>query len=103
MMSKIEKLLHFLTLNPSDTFTLYALALEFKKVKDYSRAITFLESCIQADSLHLASYYQLCDIAVITNNQRLFYQFFDDAKKVALQKNDPKTLNELNILEDDFS
>lgn len=102
-MNRIEKLTYFLSLNPADVFSRYALALELKSIGSFDNAVQELKKCLEFDNSHLASLYQLCDIAVLTRNNELFQQFINIAKQTATSANDTKTYNELLFLEDDFT
>ena len=103
MTNRIEKLLYFLSINPSDTFSLYALALEYKKMGSYDKAVSFLHTCVETEPHNLASYYQLCEIFILMRDKTSFNDYIKKAKDVALLLNDNKTLNELDLLEDEFN
>ena len=55
--SKIEQLLEFLKEDPKDSFTLYALALEYEKYDD-KKAKEYYDLLLKEYSDYLATYYQ---------------------------------------------
>ena len=60
-MTRLEKLQEFLKADPTDSFTRYAIALEYRAVNDIPRAIENLEMLIINDPGYVATYYQLAD------------------------------------------
>lgn len=58
-MSRKEKLLSFLEKDPSDSFSRYALGLEYLAEGDREGALRTFEEVRSRDSLYVAVYYQL--------------------------------------------
>jgi Tfp pilus assembly protein PilF len=58
-MSRLEQLKVFLAADPKDSFTRYAIGLEYLSQKEYSVAITALEELLADDPAYIATYYQL--------------------------------------------
>lgn len=58
-MSRLEKLQAFLAADPTDSFTRYAIGLEFASAKNYPDAIKALEELRDGMPNYLATYYQL--------------------------------------------
>jgi tetratricopeptide (TPR) repeat protein len=56
--SRLEKLKGMLDIKPGDPFLLYAIGLEYKKLKDTKSAIEFLDRTIQHDWGYCYAYYQ---------------------------------------------
>jgi tetratricopeptide (TPR) repeat protein len=56
--SRLEKLRGMLETKPGDPFLLYAIGLEYKKLKDTKSAIEFLDRTIQHDWGYCYAYYQ---------------------------------------------
>jgi tetratricopeptide (TPR) repeat protein len=56
--SRLEKLKGMLEKSPGDTFLLYAMALEYRKIGDAKRAMEFLEKVIQHDWGFCYAYHQ---------------------------------------------
>ncbi|QOV89353.1 tetratricopeptide repeat protein [Humisphaera borealis] len=55
---RLTKLQAMLERQPGDTFTLYAIGLEYKKAGDHERAIEHLDKVIQFDPGYCYAYYQ---------------------------------------------
>jgi tetratricopeptide (TPR) repeat protein len=59
MNDRIKMLQEYIQDDPSDTFSRYALALEYAKIGEASKAIEYLKQLRIIDSEYLALYYQL--------------------------------------------
>src|SRR5687767_9873448 len=55
---RLEKLQKMLEREPDDTFLIYGLALEHKKLGDHARAIELLDRVIQLDPGYCYAYFQ---------------------------------------------
>jgi len=60
-MTRLEKLHEFLKADPNDSFTRYAIGLEYRAINDIPKAIETLESLVISDPGYVATYYQLAD------------------------------------------
>jgi tetratricopeptide (TPR) repeat protein len=60
-MTRLEKLQEFLKTDPDDSFTRYAIGLEYRAMNDLPKAIEILESLIISEPGYVATYYQLAD------------------------------------------
>src|SRR5436190_9038142 len=60
-MTRLEKLQEFLKADPKDSFTLYAIGLEYRSMKDIPKAIESFEALVIGDPGYVATYYQLAD------------------------------------------
>ena len=58
-MNRIEVLRGFLNDNPNDSFSRYALALEYVKLGQNDEALREFESVVKNDPGYVATYYQL--------------------------------------------
>lgn len=58
-MNRIEILQGFLQENPNDSFSRYALALEYAKLGNHENAVEEFEAVKQNDPDYVATYYQL--------------------------------------------
>lgn len=58
-MSRLEQMLAFLEQDPNDSFSRYAVALEYMGIKDYPTARKYLTELRERDPGYVATYYQL--------------------------------------------
>ena len=59
MISRLEQLEKFLKQDPADTFTHYAIALEYVSLKKYNAAIAKFEEVITLNPNYVPAYHQL--------------------------------------------
>ncbi len=57
--SRLKSLQEFLVREPNDSFTRYALAMEYVSMKDIPQAITNLKELLEHDSAYISAYHQL--------------------------------------------
>ena len=60
--SRLEALKQLLEKDPSDSFTRYAIALEYNSIGNHESAITYLKEVIERDQNYLPAYHQLAQI-----------------------------------------
>ena len=58
-MSRLDQMLSFLEQDPDDSFSRYAVALEYMSRKEYDLARGYLEELRRRDPDYVATYYQL--------------------------------------------
>jgi predicted Zn-dependent protease len=58
-MSRLEQMLSFLEQDPNDSFSRYAVALEYMSRKEYDLARRYLTELRERDPDYVATYYQL--------------------------------------------
>jgi tetratricopeptide (TPR) repeat protein len=93
--SRIETLKQYISEDPADTFSQYALALEYAKAGNREEAVKILKSIIATQPDYLAAYYQL---GMLYEQSHLIKEAADAYQRgivVARQRRDNKTLNEL--------
>ncbi len=83
MTKRLEALLKFLDQDPDDAFTRYGIALEYIAIKDFEKAIEFLNSVLEHDKNYLAAYQQLGHIYAITNRKDLAIEIYKNAIEAA--------------------
>ncbi len=93
--ARLERLLHMQQNQPNDVFLNYALALEWLKTGDSSRAISALERTIELDPAYLAAYYQLGQVLLDNSRKEEAISAFEKGIQQAQQSKDLKTLAEL--------
>ena len=94
MNQRIEKLLQFLAEDPNDSFTLYALATEYKKT-DKQKALEYFEKLLNEHENYVGTYYHaaaLYDRLGKENEARLTYQ---KGMKIAREANNMHAFSEL--------
>ncbi len=103
--SKIEQLLEFLKEDPKDSFTLYALALEYEK-EDSGKAKEFYDLLLKEHSGYLATYYHAAKWYEKSDRETA-KKIYKEGMQLARELGKTKTYNELqnalNILLDDES
>ena len=100
-MSRLEKLQQFLALDPDDSFTKYAIGLEYAAMKDHTAAITAFEELITKDPNYVATYYQLADQYRITDAKDKATKTYKDGIVIARKENDLHAASELQAALDD--
>lgn len=96
MNNRIKLLLEYLVDDPTDTFSNYALAIEYQGLQHYDKAIEQLENLKQSTPNYLATYYtlgKLYEEVSNTNNAIINYKI---GALLAKKLNDKKTLGEFN-------
>lgn len=94
MNQRIEKLLQFLAEDPNDSFTIYALATEYKK-SDELKALEYFETLLVEHENYVGTYYHaaaLYDSLGKEKEARLTYQ---KGMKVAREANNMHAFSEL--------
>ena len=93
---RVEQLLLFLKEDPSDSFLHYALALEYQKLGEISKAIKTIEDLLTHNTSYLGAYYQLGKLYEENSNMEKAVLIYEKGKIIAKEQNNRKTLNELN-------
>jgi tetratricopeptide (TPR) repeat protein len=94
MSERIQLLKKFLEDDPSDPFTLYALALEYVKI-DQQKAMDTFRLLVTDHSEYLPAYYQLAKLYESLGQQEDAAEIYDRGILIARKQNDIKTLREL--------
>lgn len=93
---RIQYIREMLEKEPNDSFLCYALALEYAKLNDISKAIELLEELITKDSDYLGAYYQLGKYYEQSGNIPMAADCYNKGITIAKAQNNRKTLGELN-------
>ncbi|HYM19606.1 MAG TPA: tetratricopeptide repeat protein [Candidatus Kapabacteria bacterium] len=101
-MTRLEKLQELLKSDPADSFTRYAIGLEYRGMKDYPAAIKVLEDLRREDPHYLATYYQLADCYRETGDNNNAIECYKQGISVARAANDTHTMSELQAAMDDL-
>jgi len=85
----------YLAEDPDDTFSNYALALEYIGTGENKQAIELLEAVLKKDEQYLAAYYQLGKAYETSGRQEDAKKIYNEGIKIALNQKNQRTLNEL--------
>jgi tetratricopeptide (TPR) repeat protein len=104
--NRFDLLKEMLQKDPEDNFLNYALALEYSRQSEVSKAIRIIETILVKDETYLPAYYQLGKLyeqeAMVDKAIDIYKRGIDIAKK----DNNLKTMGELTealmILEEDY-
>jgi predicted Zn-dependent protease len=103
---RIEKLKEMIEKDPTDSFSRYALALEYNGINEPLTAIELLEDLIQRDAKYLAAYHQLGQMLGKMNKTMEAKKIYRSGMDLALELNDEKEAKEmreeLEELEDEW-
>lgn len=103
---RIQKLKGLLEKDPNDSFSRYALALEYMGMSDLQTAIDELETLIQQDPKYLAAYHQLGQIYGRLNRtaeaKKTYRKGIDLAQELGEDKEGKEMREELEELEDEW-
>lgn len=103
---RIQKLKELLEKDPNDSFSRYALALEYMGMSDLQTAIEELETLISTDPKYLAAYHQLGQIYGRLNRtaeaKKVYRKGIDLAQELGEEKEGKEMREELEELEDEW-
>lgn len=95
-MPRINKLKEFLEDDPKDSFSRYALAMEYIKLNRFETALEEFETIVKNDSSYLPTYYQMAKAYEHEGKTDLAERSYRTGIDVASSANDVKTMNELS-------
>ncbi|MBE2290249.1 MAG: hypothetical protein IAE95_11885 [Chitinophagaceae bacterium] len=102
MSERIEKLLKFLEASPKDCFLNHALALEYVKAGDESRARTYFETNLNNDPHYVATYYHLGKLLERTGATDAAVAIYEKGMAEAKLAKDMHSYNELQAAYEDL-
>ena len=91
---RIEKLLQFLAEDPSDSFTLYALATEYKK-EDKQKALEYFEILLKEHENYVGTYYHAAALYNELGKEKEAKITYQKGMKVAREINNMHAFSEL--------
>ena len=94
-MSRIDTIKGFLEDDPKDSFSRYALALEYVKLDRWDEAIQEFETVISNDAEYVATYYQLAKAYEHQEQREKAESTYRTGMKVAIGARDMHTVSEL--------
>ena len=92
---RIEKLKEIIEKDPADSFTRYALALEYNGINEPVTAIEILEELIKQDESYVPAYHQLGQLLGKMNRTQEAKKIYRKGVDLAQEQNDEKTVKEL--------
>ena len=101
-MTRLEKLQEFLKADPTDSFTHYAIGLEYRSEKNIPKAIEMFEALVISDPAYVATYYQLADCYRQLNENEKAKNCYQKGMIQARAANDTHTASELQMSMDEM-
>jgi tetratricopeptide (TPR) repeat protein len=102
MSTRLEKLQQFLAQDPNDSFTHYAIGLEYASMKDYAKAVEQLESLRERDPNYIPTYYQLADNYRQLEQKEDAMRIYKEGITRARSANDLHAMSELQAAMDEL-
>jgi FimV-like protein len=101
-MDRIEKLKAFLVVDPYDSFTKHALAMEYIALGEEGIARGLLEEVLERDVDAVGSYYQLGKLLERAGENALALQWYGRGMEAARRAGEKRAYNELRSAYDDL-
>ena len=92
---RIEKLKEFLANDPEDSFTKFALALEYVNISEYHTALTIFEDLRKNDPDYIGLYYHLGKLYEVLDDENQAVITYKEGIGVARKANDEHAASEL--------
>lgn len=92
---KLQQLFKLLEREPNDTFLLYGIGMEYKKLGDSGKAIEQFDHVIQADPNYCYAYYQKGQVLELTGQTDRAKQAYRDGITAARRSGDAHAEGEL--------
>ncbi len=102
-MDRIEKLQEFLKTSPSDSFLLHALALEYIKTGEETRARQLFEEILHREPHYVGSYYHLAKLLERTGDTDEAVKVYEKGMEEAKKAGDNHAFNELRSAWEDLT
>jgi Tfp pilus assembly protein PilF len=93
--TRLEALQHFLEKEPNDSFTRYAIALEYASLKDFEKAVASLEELIKSDREYSPAYQQLGNIFMQLDRKKDALKTFAQGIQIATANGDLHAAQEM--------
>lgn len=102
-MDRIERLEHFLTVNPKDNFVQHALALEYAKRGETERAQCLFETLLERDENYIGSYYHLAKLLEGKGDAEAAVLVYEKGMQKAKEAGDNHSYSELRSAWEDLT
>jgi tetratricopeptide (TPR) repeat protein len=100
--NRLEKLQEMLVESPKDIFLNYALALEYKGLSQFDKALKQLNAVFLLDENHIPNLYQLGVYWMEKSENEKALLYLEKGLQIAKQKKELKTANEFQALIDEI-
>ena len=101
-LSRLSQLLEMHSKDQGDSFVRYAIGLEYLSQKEYTEALSWLETLKKHDPDYLATYYQLGSLYEEMGKTEEAENAYKDGLVVGRKQNDLHTVSELQAALDDL-
>jgi tetratricopeptide (TPR) repeat protein len=95
MSERIHILKTFIAADPGDTFSRYALAMEYRKLGDHHQCIRELETLLEKDPNYVGAYYHLGKGLIELGQLQQASEIFKKGIEIATHESDRHALKEL--------
>ena len=102
-MDRIDKIKEFLKASPGDNFLRHALALEYLKLGQDSKARDLFESVLKDSPDYIGSYYHLAKLLEKMQETSLAIEWYEKGMGVAKKAGDQHAYNELQGAYEDLN
>jgi tetratricopeptide (TPR) repeat protein len=92
---RLEKLLEFIKNEPNDEFLKYALATEYLRLGDTTKALEYYEDLVNNHPNYVGTYYHLGKLYESLNRKDDAVKTYETGMKVAREKRDNHSFSEL--------
>lgn len=92
---RIQQLLEFLDQDPGDSFSRYALGLEYLRMNELESAQSIWNELLQRDPEYLATYYQLGNVKAELGDRVAALETYERGIECARRQQNSHTLSEL--------
>jgi tetratricopeptide (TPR) repeat protein len=100
--NRLEKLQEMLAESPQDIFLNYALAIEYKGLSQFDKALKQLNAVFLLDENHIPNLYQLGVYWMEKSENEKALLYLEKGLQIAKQKKELKTANEFQALIDEI-
>lgn len=98
----MEKIREFLAASPSDNFLRHALALEYLKLGEDSKARELFEAILLSTPDYIGSYYHLAKLLEKLGESKLAVEWYEKGMAAAKKAGDNHAYNELQAAYEDL-
>ncbi|MCX8473589.1 MAG: hypothetical protein ORN85_08070 [Sediminibacterium sp.] len=101
MNNRLENLLKLLPDQPHDSFLNHAIALEYLKINELSKARQHFETVLEYNENYIGTYYHLANLLIELSELDLAKIYFEKGMEIAKSLKDSHSFNELLMVYDE--